>query len=832
MLVSAVRRRRTLFVVVFAVTVVSLLALTAPVAGVGSAVPGDANLHTDVNPDAEANLHTGVNPDAGASTHADRATLAPAGGGETVGFLADDDDHQSIDHDRSRLGVHPTVQTPLRTTDDTQSGSFGQSEYTTAAGDLVTIDVAVDGAGPTYVVVGGDQLSDGRTTGFLDILRVDGDRTITINTRLLGTNATTDEVYAASGDVYSYAHGPGDGAERDIHTTEFSDLSFESDDGDQYDTLAELRSAAGVGYNPAPLAPQRYRLLLGYGDTLTVQDGTVHLEHRLARADLRLESPEFREQIDVYTALTDDVDEAGSLDDLLGSARERHAITHGDALILGFEATGLWGALAAQSATPLDSTGNLSVDSLHDLTTSETGSITGEGVSLRVRQTNPGRNEAATELTLDGTSDGHSLLYGPPTDLTGYDDGPNPGALYLVVDTSEVDAFSASLDDGDEFSVTFGLAGIEGDRYRFDRSGGEAASPFAAESVNEAGVAEQFPYRTVAEGPVSATANFSVREPMMAYHNVTDDGIILVENGSIGTITGNTTLHPETDLTAELVVDAGPSSRVNDRPVEIADDDSFRIRTVLSDIPPGSSIALDVYDGTSLYDSRSIVVVEDLEHPSSLAIDDAPANVTVSHGEPLSNLSVDIRNDGYVAGLERLTLSVDNGSLTDDRRIRVRPDRVETVVFSRATADLDPGEYTYSVSIENSESTGTLTVTPDSAVDSDSAATTYTDSQTTTDASTDAGSSTDTATDAPAVSDDSSGGDDSLSSDEDDRSGETAGDDSADGGDPADSEDSEDSEDPADDEATPTMIPFGIGPRETLGGTALVGVTYLLGHWI
>jgi len=39
-------------------------------------------------------------------------------------------------------------------------------------------------------------------------------------------------------------------------------------------------------------------------------------------------------------------------------------------------------------------------------------------------------------------------------------------------------------------------------------------------------------------------------------------------------------------------------------------------------------------------------------------------------------------------------------------------------------------------------------------------------------------------------------------------------------------------DDEAPDGASPTFLPFGIGTRETFGGTLLVGATYLLGHWV
>ena len=766
-----------------------------------------------------------------------------------------------------RPSLTPAGDDAVRDTTDA-TGSFGDAEYVTSAGDLVEIDVSAGGSDPTYVVVGGDRLSDGGPTGFLDVLRVTGDTTITVNTRLLGTNASTDAVYASDGaSVSSYAHGAEHGPETPVEDLDgFDDLTLvDGETGAAYGNLSALRSAVDVGSNPAPLAPQRYRLLLGSGN-VTAHDGTIQLEHRLDRADLRLTPPAFRERVDVYTALADDVDGAGSVDDLLGPARERDAITRGDRLILGFEATGIWGALARAADGDPDnrfgSSGNLSTAALNDLLTSDEGEILGEGVSLTICRTNTGMNEPPTELDLSavtGDTDAVQAVYGPPEDLTGHGDGPTPSAFYLVLDTDAAAAFDGTLDPGDEYAVTFGLEGVEGDRYRFDRSGGGPADPFAAASATDPDVDEQFPYRALDEGDVSATASFSIRAPDLSFDDVTDDGVVLVENGTTVTLSGETTLHPETELTAEFVADAGDTPTVETRSVEISENDTFSIRAVLSDVPVGSSVSLELYEGTSLYDTRSLVVVEDPNDPAPLAIDDAPGNLTIIQGDSLERLSVDVRNDGHVDGVERLSLDVADGALTDDRRIRVKPDRTSTVAFSRVTADLEPGEYAYSVGVGDDETNGTLVVAPgpdwepdeeeadgeDNVIDDseDDAANGETeddaDSEGVDDGETGADSEVD-ANDSAAVGEEgdaSTGveGDDDTTADEDgsDADGDGSG---ADGdGNDADGDGSDVEEGADDDPSEPRTaipLPFGIGTREAVSGTLLVGTMYVADHWL
>ena len=743
---------------------------------------------------------------------------------------------------------------PLRDTADPRTGSFGQSTYTTTAGDLVEIDVSVDN-GPAYVVVGGDTLSDGTSTGFLDILRVDGDRTITVNTRLLGTNASTDEVYATDGGtVDSYAHSDEWGPATHINETAFSELTLENEEGDEMDNLESLRSNASVGYNPAPLAPQRYRLLLGYGDTLSVADDTVSLEHRLDRSDLRLTQPQFRERVDVYTALSDDIADAESVDDILGPARERDEITSGDHVILGLEATGIWGALAARSSDgSLESSGSLDADVLHDLVTGEDGSIRGEGVTLTVRQTNGGMNERSTDLDLaEADPNDVTLLYGPPEDLDGHGDGPSPSALYLAIDTGADAAFTDSVEPGDEYAVEFAIEGTAGDRYRFHRPDGGAGEPFAPVSATDDGVDEQFPYLGTADEGLSTTATFAVRERSLSFDDRAED-VVLVENASTATLSGTTTLHPETELTAEFVADADGASFVDSRPVEITENDTFTVQTDLSGVPPGSPVSLELYDGSQLYDTRSLVVTDDVENPASFVIAESPQTVTVTRGDTLGNLSVVVRNDGQAEGTDQLSLAANGGEFEADQEVQIRSGRSSTVTFSETVVDLEPGEYAYVVEIDGDETVGrlvvepnpdgesseadaedegTMTDDPDSAEGTESESVgNESDPDESGDASlpdTDADGTTGTDADGPTDTD----GDSDADSPDDTDSPDDADTDDSENTDASteDADGTDDEDEPAERASIP--LPLGIGTREAFGGTVVVGAMYVAGHWV
>ncbi|MWV63679.1 hypothetical protein GRS48_02400 [Halorubrum sp. JWXQ-INN 858] len=686
-------------------------------------------------------------------------------------------------------------------------GSFGQDTYASPAGDLVEVSVDLGGADEGYVVVGGDRLSDpDAPSGYLDVLHVEGSPTITVNTRLVGTDAPTEDVYASDGTVVSYAHEYG--PHTDAAATEtFADLRFEDADGDAVaDDLAGFRGAAGVGGIAGPLIPQRYRLTVGAGDALVVRDdGVVEPERPFARTHLVLTDPAFREEVRVSTAPSGSASEADSVGELLDGGVDRTNVTEGDRVVLGFEATGIWGALThfadEEAVYESDGTGVAPLDELL---------AADEGLSMTVRQTNPGRNEPRTELDLGAASTGEAyLLFEEPEAVGDLGDGPTAGAFSLVLDTRG-SAFTEAVSPGDEFAVEFALEGDAGERYRFDRSGSGPPGPFAADSATDDRLAPQFPYLSLDEGGVNATATFRIRPERLEYDRTTADGDLLAAPDN-GTVSGTTTLHPATDLEAEIVSDAGPTPTVGSEGVEVTDDGRFSFDADVSASEPGHRVNVELYRDGSLYDSRALLVVSDPDDPFSFAIDDAPERVTVAEGEGLGNLTATVRNEGDIRGVDRLTLDVGDGRLAADERVRAWPDEAETVSFSGTTADLDPGEYAYTLAVDGDETDGVLVVEPstDATIDPD--------------AEDEDAEADDTDGDDGDVDGADGNGDDAAEDGETDGDESGAGDDdSAGGDDPGDSDD-----DPA---AVP--LPFGVGTREALGGTAVVGGTYLLGHWV
>jgi hypothetical protein len=679
-------------------------------------------------------------------------------------------------------------------------GSFSRSTYTGTAGDVVEIRHVAEapGADAAYLLVGGNRLTDsGGTVGFVDVLKVEGTKTTTINTRLIGTNES---------DVDSCSS---DGVE--------CDLEFRNEDGDVVaGNLTELRTeysgATGAGDLARPIVPERYRLAITNGTFIVRDSGAIDPVEVAAESDLVLRKPTFHDEVEVFTtadadAIADRGGDGGA--ESLGALREngvdRTAVTKGDRVVLGFESTGIWGALShfaeERTGEPLEPGTTIDHRVLVDLLEAE------EGVSLRVRQTNPGRNERRTKLDLaDADSDDVTLFLAEGEHLERGDSDRGPSRFYLAIDTSDDGPFTDDVEPGDEYAVEFALEGTEGERYAFDE-GAEPPAAFDAAAATDDRTGEQYPYHGADEGRVSAEASFSVRERYLRYDHVTDDRAILVEPGN-GTVTGTTSILPSAELSATVVrdTDETPNRTESDLAIE---NESFALDSGLAGVEPGTKASYRLYSGQTLLESRRVLVVENATDPDQLRLTNGTTtNLTVTRGDSLANLSATVRNVGQLENRERLVLDGDDGTIVEERHVTVAPEAAKNETFGGTDVDLEPGEYPYVLAIDGHSVNGTLTVEADPAV-------TRVDES-------DARNSTDGPKGSAAGAEDGPEDSDNESADEEPDTGSAEGT-GTEGGTP---------DEEGSDKGAATLLPFGIGTRETFGGTVLVGATYLLGHWV
>ena len=692
------------------------------------------------------------------------------------------------------------------------SGSFSRPTYTAIAGDTVNIRyTAGNSNGSAYLLIGGNRLTDsGNPVGYTDVVKLGSDFDGTINTRLLGT----DEGTAASC------------RQADC------DLEFLNENGKEVaDSLSELSGATGAGGLARPLVPQRYRLAITNGTFVVEEPGVVTPAEAAASSDLLLTKPTFHDEIEVFTtADPDDVEGGGgdseSLSALEQNGLERTAVTKGDRVVLGFEATGIWGALSHFAAEQGEDSLQAGQEVNHTVLTEFLR--TEGGVSIDVRQTNPSMNEPRSTLDLeDADPEDVTLLLADAEELeTGES---TPGRFYLVLDTSDGGPFTEDPEPGDEFAVEFAFEGAEGYRYAFADDSGEPPAPFTQRTP----ASDQFPYWETGDGTVSAEASFSIQERYFEYDHVTDDGDLLVE-ASGGEVTGTTTTLPPIEMSATFVDDTRDEPFRSESELEISDG-NFSLNADLGGADPGTRLNYELYEGTTLRDSRTVIVVDDTDDPDRLAIDGVPENVTVAKGGNLSALGVDVRNAGGLEGEGTLAVDVDDGNLTTDRELTLSSNESRTLGFPSATVRLDPGTYPFNVTLDGDRRNGTLVVAENTArttIDDDDGGdaggsanasdgddgsrndenTTVTDGN----SSNAVGNATD---DGPGDASNSDGN----SSDSTENPSNPDGNSSA----PADEPDGQEGE------AEPsTFLPFGIGTRETFAGTVLVGAIHLLGHWV
>ncbi|MBP1901385.1 hypothetical protein J2744_001055 [Halorubrum trapanicum] len=388
-----------------------------------------------------------------------------------------------------------------------------------------------------------------------------------------------------------------------------------------------------------------------------------------------------------------------------------------------------------------------------------------------------------------------------------------PGRFYLVLDTSDGGAFTEAPEPGDEYAVEFALEGTEGQRYAFADDSGEP--PAAFEPKHEA--PEQFPYWETADGTVSAEASFSIQERYFEYDHVTDDGELLVE-ASGGEVTGTTTILPPIEMSATFVDDKRDEQFRSESQLEVSDG-NFSIGADLGDADPGTRLNYELYEGTTLRDSRTVVVVDDTDNPDRLAIESVPENVTVAKGGNLSALGIEVRNAGGLEGEGTLALDVDDGNLTTARELTLSSNESRTLGFPSATTRLDPGEYPFTVTLDEDRRNGTLIVAENPArttIDDDDGEGDGSDTDGSADSSNTDQNSTDTDPNSTDADQNSTDADSTGSTNPDGNSSDPVGDS---GG-----RDGEDE--------SPTFLPFGIGTRETFVGTVVVGVIHILGHWV
>ncbi|WP_133304620.1 BGTF surface domain-containing protein [Halonotius aquaticus] len=641
----------------------------------------------------------------------------------------------------------------IRRTDETNE--FSQDSYRSPAGDFVEVDLTHQSFDEAYILVGGDK-EDGEANiqNHLDILHVTGDARFVINTRLVGTNRPSSDVYIPiEGDVTSYAHPSPSGDTDDPITAvdppqnEFSGVSFVDQNGNQVaNTLAEFREQVGITPRGAPLQADRFRLVAGGTGTVMLRDQNIpDLRRPFDRSNIVLTQPELR-AVNTYVLPAGSANELDQfeedqeplstedLGELQSLATESDYISLGDRLLVEVKATGMYGASLDGIANNgvidenSDDPGNIPADKIAQLNNRR------EGVEISLdAERYGGANHGGSELQFGGMSD--SEIYVLPDDtadqwstenesLVG--DTPTIGGAYFIIDTRGTNPFDNRPKENDILNFEVEYQSPDGERFQYNDysiANGEQPNPFNPGAVEPEEGIEHYPYFGDRDTTIRANSSFEVLEPTVEYDRTTPDGDLVVPAESDGKVTGFTTIAPGSDVSIQFIESEGPNQElVTIEDVEIEDDRLFTAEADFSQLDPEQRVEVEFYSNGRLVDNRVIdkrgaTVVENFESPARFNITSAPESVTVEQRSSLAGINATINNTGSISDRKLVEFRINNETISEDA-VFLSAGTNTTRDLSDRFVTLAVGEYPYTISTEDDTATGQLTVTaPESGTD-------------------------------------------------------------------------------------------------------------------
>ena len=654
----------------------------------------------------------------------------------------------------SALGETRTASAEVSSVVDDEGVEFSEERYDTPAGDFVEIDVSTGDLDEVYIMFGGDRnANEKQIQNHLDILRVEGDTTFVINTRLVGTDRPSEDVYIpVSGDVTSYDHEIGADSEP---TGTFEDVSFQAENGaERASTLAEFREEMGVSARGSPLQTDRYRLVAGgTGVMIDRNDNIPDVRQPVARSNLVLSQPAVGE-VTTYTLPTAAADQTEQFENgeesigsseigtLLDSATETDTVARGDRILIEVQSVGMFGALFDTQATdsPLiaDGDGAESVDAEQVQTLLDRH----EGVRIELEDSelpHPNSPNARLQFENVDSSDLHIL---PDDTADQWDDsdaiGDDPllGGFYIVIDTRGTDPFDSRPSDGTELTFDFAYESPPGERYEYQNyafSSGAKPDPFDP-AVSEVDGLEHFPYFGSSDTTESVNDSFVIEDPYLDYGETTLDDELIVPAESDGVISGETNIAPGSQAEMQLIATNRPDPEtITIEDVEISEDRTFEVTEDFSEFEPGERVEVEFYSQgrlieNRLLDKRGVRVVDDLDNPSAFEIENMTEQAEVTRGQRLSAIEATIANTGEIGDRQVVAFDINNETVRE-QSVTLERGEEATLDLSEQFVALPVGEHSFTVRTEDDERTGQLVVTkPDSeseteinSIDTDSA---------------------------------------------------------------------------------------------------------------
>ena len=625
----------------------------------------------------------------------------------------------------------------IRRTDETNE--FSQDSYRSPAGDFVEVDLTHQSFDEAYILVGGDkQDGEANIQNHLDILHVTGDARFVINTRLVGTNRPSSDVYIPiEGDVTSYAHSIGADS---LPREDFRGVSFVGKNGGQIaSTLAGFRELVGITPRDAPLQADRYRLVAGGTGTVMLRDQNIpDLRRPFDRSNIVLTQPELK-AVNTYVLPAGSANEVDQFEEgqeplstedigeLQSLATESDYISLGDRLLVEVKATGMYGA-SLDGVTNngvinenSDDPGNIPADKIAQLNNRR------EGVEISLDTERYGSaNHGGSDLQFEGMSD--SEIYVLPDDtadqwstqnesLVG--DDPMIGGAYFIVDTRGTNPFDNRPRENDILNFEVAYESPDGERFQYDDYSivnGEQPNPFNPGAVEPEDGIEHYPYFGDRDTTVRANSSFEVLNPTVEYDRTTPDGDLVVPAEPDGQVTGFTTIAPGSDVSIQFIESERPNQElVTIEDVEIEEDRLFTAEADFSQLDPEQRVEVEFYSNGRLVDNRVIdkrgaTVVDNFESPARFNITSAPESATVEQRGSLAAINATIDNTGSISDRKLVEFRINNETISEEA-VFLSAGTNTTRDLSDRFVTLPVGEYPYTISTEDDTATGQLTVT-------------------------------------------------------------------------------------------------------------------------
>lgn len=439
------------------------------------------------------------------------------------------------------------------------NGEFSDSDYETTAGDFETVSFSIENTDTAFIQIGDAE------QGYIDVLQVEpsrGDATIKINTRLMGTNAETTEVYKAIDGtiVDSGVHGNlgSNPSSTKIFVNENKEAIDSSADSAFQAYLAELGlissgTAAPTTQIQRPPQPEIYDVKLSTwnnkGAYESTNGGTPVT--KVDTSQLQLSAPTI-ERTDIYVAPEGKANGEISQQSPIDTARI------GDKVIVEQELTGVYGGLSYYSDSfdireNGDSNEFTSIDSN---VFAEYLQQTGEGVTVSFRQSDTTGNQNPPYLVFD-----NSNIENVEVSYQG-----NTVRYVINTQTSSMLA-NGEFESNGEYTATTTFE-ANGDRYTQSSS-----TPFDGGGDGDPSV-EHYPYITE---EISQSDTIEMENQEFSLTNLDENNELTIVIDEETTIEGDTNAAPGTTITANIESTSSTTTYDNTFTTTVTNDGSFEI---------------------------------------------------------------------------------------------------------------------------------------------------------------------------------------------------------------------------------------------------------------